>query len=85
MAPSEMRFALLVRLAWELRAVPVSCWLVLRGDGEPVLFVRDEDGDRRAVLVGECHDSWRVMWCGEELGTAQLDVTARTIAKGLAA
>jgi hypothetical protein len=37
MTVSDARYALLVHLAWELHAIPVSSWLVIPRSAEPVL------------------------------------------------
>ncbi|MFC9976485.1 hypothetical protein ACFVH6_36870 [Spirillospora sp. NPDC127200] len=85
MAPSEARYALLVRLAWELRAVPASSFIVLPYHAEPVLYVPCRDGRREPVLAVQSDGQWRLVWRGTELDIERLDVTARRIALEAAA
>jgi hypothetical protein len=85
MVPNERRYALLARLVWELRAVPVSSWLVMPHRKEPVLYVLTPDGRRDAVLAVQREARWRLLWRGQELDTENLHAAARRIALGEAA
>ncbi len=86
MTVGETRFALLVRLAWELRGVPVSSYLAVPVNGEPVLFVPRRRGTRLVVLVAQRGRAWRVLWDdGQEADARRLDVAARQIAAAVAA
>jgi hypothetical protein len=77
---SKMRYTLLVRLAWELRAVPLTSLLVLPGHGEAVLWVRGRDGHKEAVLALARPDRWRLLWRGAELDAESAPEAARRIA-----
>ncbi|MQY08517.1 hypothetical protein ACRB68_66260 [Actinomadura sp. RB68] len=85
MAPSEERFTLLVRLVWELRAVPATAILIFPYNAEPVLHIPCRGGRRDAVLAVQRCGAWRLCWRGAELGTARLDQVARKIAMDAAA
>ncbi len=85
MRASETRFELLVRLAWELRAVPATSLLVVPGNGEAVLWVMGTRGRREAVLAVLRVDRWLLLWRGTELDPAQMPEAALRIALGVAA
>ncbi|WP_067824527.1 hypothetical protein [Actinomadura kijaniata] len=72
MGPSEARFALFVRLVWEMRAVPATTVMVFPHNAEPVLGVR-----RRGCR--------RLVWRGVELEADRLELVARRIATEAAA
>ncbi|WP_344596900.1 hypothetical protein [Actinomadura vinacea] len=80
MAPCETRYGLLVRLAWELRAVPVTTVLVLPYHAEPVLFVPRWDGRREPVLAVRRTERWLLIWRGHEIEADRLGALARRIA-----
>ena len=82
---SKTRYTLLVRLAWELRAVPVTSLLVLPGHGEAVLWVLGRDGRKEAVLAVPRPDRWRLLWRGAELDAESVPEAARRIAATIAA
>lgn len=85
MTPSKARYELLIGLAWGLRAVPVSSWLVVPSHAEPVLYVPRRDGRKEAVLATRRAEDWLLLWRGSELDGAQLGAAARLIAMGVAA
>ncbi|MEW2358645.1 MULTISPECIES: hypothetical protein [Thermomonosporaceae] len=74
------RYGLLVRLAWELRAVLASAVLVFPYYAEAVLYVPCRDGRREAVLAVQRDGRWLLVWRGGELEADRLDVVARRIA-----
>lgn len=80
MAPSEARYALLVRLIWELRAIPVSSLLVFPYNAEPVLYVACRAGHREPVLAVRREEHWSLLWRGDEISVEQLGPAARRIA-----
>ena len=84
MAPCEIRYGILVRLAWELRAVPVGTWLVLPCRAEPVLYVAAGNGRKDAIVAVRHAGHWRLLWRGAELDGGDLDLAARHIAAGIA-
>ncbi len=77
---SRARYVLLVRLAWELRAVPVGSILVVPCRGEAVLWVLGRWGRKEAVLAVPRPDRWRLLWRGTELDAEALPEAARVIA-----
>jgi hypothetical protein len=83
MVPCETRFLLLVRLAWELRAVSATAVLVVPYYAEPVLYVGD--GAREPVLAVQHGGHWLLVWRGCELATERLAAVARRIAMEAAA
>ncbi|GAA4622388.1 hypothetical protein GCM10023196_014380 [Actinoallomurus vinaceus] len=85
MQMSKTRYALLVRLAWELRATPVTSLLVVPGHGEAVLWVLGRGGRKEAVLAVPRPDRWRLLWRGVELDVASVPEAARRIAAAVAA
>jgi hypothetical protein len=82
---SQTRYALLVRLAWELRATPVTSLIVVPGHREAVLWVLGKDGRKEAVLAVPRPDRWRLLWRGVELDAASVPEAARRIAAAVAA
>ena len=84
MPPSQARYARLVQLAWELRAILVSSWLVVPRCAEPVLYVARGDGRMDAILAVERDGSWRLMWRGAELDGGTLGAAAHRIGRGTA-
>ncbi|MGI8336169.1 hypothetical protein ACRYCC_40025 [Actinomadura scrupuli] len=84
MAPCEIRYGLLVRPAWELRAIPVGTWLVLPCRAEPVLYVAAGNGRKDTIVVVRRDGHWRLLWRGAELDGGHLGVAARHIAAGTA-
>lgn len=82
MTPSQARYALLVHLAWELRAILVSSWLVIPRCAEPVLYVARGDGRADAILAVQRDGHWRLMWRGAELDGGTLGAAADRIARG---
>jgi hypothetical protein len=78
--PSEDRFRLLVRLAWELRAIPASTTLVFPYYAEPVLFVPCRVGRSEPVLAVTRDGCWRLVWRGRMLTESHLAQAARRIA-----
>ncbi|MCW2919765.1 MAG: hypothetical protein JWN52_7833 [Actinomycetia bacterium] len=85
MMPSEIRYALLVHLAWELRTIPVSSWLVVPYCAEPVLYVAGGNGRKDAILAVQRNGGWWLLWRGAELDGRQLGIAARHIATAVAA
>jgi hypothetical protein len=85
MAPCEMRFRLLVRLAWELRGVPATSVLVVPYHAEPVLYVPCRGGAREPILAVQRDRRWLLVWRGRELDTERLEGIARRIAMEAAA
>ncbi len=85
MPPSEARYALLVRLAWELRAIPASTLLVFPYHAEPVLYVPCRDGHHEPILAVCLSGRWRLVWRGTELAAERLHDAARRIAMEAAA
>jgi hypothetical protein len=77
---SKTRYTLLVRLAWELREVPLTSLLVLPGHGEAVLWVSGRDGRKEPVLAVPRPDRWRLLWRGTELDAESTPDAARRIA-----
>jgi hypothetical protein len=84
MTPSEARYAPLVRLAWELHAIPVNSWLVLLGRAEPVLYVPGNDGRKDAIVALPHTGRWLLLWRGTAFDGGDLRVAARRIAMGAA-
>jgi hypothetical protein len=82
MTTSETRFALLGRLAWELRGISVTSLLVVPASGEPVLWVMGNGGRRDAVLAVPRPEKWQLLWRGRELEVAD---ALQTIARAVAA
>lgn len=80
MTVSDARYALLVHLAWELRAIPVSSWLVIPHFAEPVLYIPRRDGRKDAVLAVQRDGYWRLLWRGAELDGGTLGAAAQRIA-----
>jgi hypothetical protein len=85
MAPCGIRYGLLVHLAWELRAIPVSSWLVVPYCAEPVLYVPAREGRKDAVLAVQRGECWRLLWRGAELDGMRPGIAARHIAMAIAA
>jgi hypothetical protein len=87
MTTSETRYALLARLAWELRAPRTTSQLVVPagGDGEPTLWVMRTAGRRDAVLATQCQNRWLLLWRGTELDAERLPEAARAIAAAVTA
>ncbi|GAA1586031.1 hypothetical protein GCM10009678_80770 [Actinomadura kijaniata] len=85
MGPSEARFALFVRLMWEMRAVPATTVMVFPHNAEPVLFVPCRAGHREPVLAVRRRGCWRLVWRGVELEADRLELVARRIATEAAA
>ncbi|GAA3977489.1 hypothetical protein GCM10023085_69890 [Actinomadura viridis] len=85
MRPCETRYALLVRLAWELRAIPATAVLVFPYYGEPVLYVPRRDGRAEPVLAAQRGGRWLLVWRGGELDAGRLGTAARRIAVEAAA
>ncbi|WP_026410879.1 hypothetical protein [Actinomadura oligospora] len=83
--PSEDRFRLLVRLVWELRAVPVSTMLIFPHYAEPVVFVPCRDGRNEPVLAVFRDGCWRLVWRGRLLNEPHLARAAHRIATEAAA
>jgi hypothetical protein len=82
MDPTGTRYALLVRLAWELRSIRTSSMLVIPGHTEPVLYVPVPGGGMDAVLAGQDRQRWRLLWRGTELDPVDLRAAAGRIATG---
>ena len=85
MAPCQTRYVLLVRLAWELRAIPASPLLVFPYFAEPVLYVPCRNGHHEPVLAVQYDGRWRIVWRGCDLDAERLSVAAKRIALEAAA
>ena len=85
MTTSETRYALLARLAWELRATRTTSQLVLPAYGEPMLWVIGSAEHRDAVVATQYQNRWLLLWRGTELDADRLPEMAQAIAAALAA
>ncbi|MCW2917893.1 MAG: hypothetical protein JWN52_5961 [Actinomycetia bacterium] len=84
MTTSETRYALLARLAWELRATRTTSQLVVPAHGEPTLWVMGTDR-RDAVLATQCQNRWLLLWRGTEMDADRLPAVAQAIAAAVGA
>ncbi|MGI8328621.1 hypothetical protein ACRYCC_01580 [Actinomadura scrupuli] len=81
MTSSEARFAVLVRLGWELRCLAIGSAVTLPADGEAVLLVRCPDGFRLPVLAAQQDRRWLIIWSTHgEVPAVRPDLAAREIA-----
>jgi hypothetical protein len=85
MRTSETRYALLARLAWELRATRTTSQLVVPACGEHTLWVMGTAGRRDAVLATQCQNRWLLLWRGKELAAEALLEAAQAIAAAVTA
>jgi hypothetical protein len=85
MTPCETRYAILVRLAWELRSQGIASYIMVPSERTPLVSILERFGHHNMVLVGQHGERWYVVWRGRELDAADLRAAARSIAMGAVA
>ncbi|MGI8333977.1 hypothetical protein ACRYCC_28840 [Actinomadura scrupuli] len=82
---TETRYALLARLAWELRAAGTTTHLTLPASGEPMLWVVEGPDRRDAVVATQYLNRWVLLWRGTELDADHLPRMAQAIVAAVSA